>query len=185
MQRVTLDTNILPPDECLEVATGLDFEFSVVTVTEREVAGTSLEVSLKELKSINETAVWGESMWGQAVWGPAVAETFILDESRLGEGRLGDEQQEDLFELSLKIISNGAFPKPGKRDELTTKQRKQLRDAMILTAHLREGRGILVTNDSKAFINHGRREELEKRFKTKIMTKSEFLKFCQDLRNKT
>ena len=39
---VTLDTNVLPADELIARASGLPFEFCVVSVTNREVEGTVL-----------------------------------------------------------------------------------------------------------------------------------------------
>lgn len=184
MKRVTLDTNVLPPDDILKAAEGLGFEFALVSVSNREVAGTDIEVELKKINTITETAVWGESKWGQALWGPVVSETFILGESRLGGGLLGDDKEADVFEIALKIISNGGFPKRTERENLTAPQRCQLRDAMILAAHVREKRDIFVTNDKKGFIDNGRRETIKKDFGTKILTQSEFIEYCHILKEK-
>lgn len=150
--KITLDTNVLPADDLISHA-GASCEFSVVNVTAREVEGTSYQVHLKALGVIAETAVLDESRLDEAVWA-------------------GDE--EDRFEDVLRVISSGSFPKPGARDALTDPQRNQLRDAMILAAHLRDRRDIFVTIDRKAFIDHGRREALEAAFATKIMTPEEF-----------
>ena len=185
MKKVTLDTNVLPPDEILQTAQDLDYEFAVVTVTEREIEGTDIQVSLEKLgKAIFETAVWDESLWGKAVWGPAIAEDFVLGESYLGKGILGNNEKADLFEMCLDIISNGSFPKRGERKNLTPNQRKQLRDAMILATHLREKRDIFVTNDARAFLNHGRGKKIENMFGTKIMTKEDFMSYCYKEKSK-
>lgn len=152
---VTLDTNVSPPDTITaSVPTGL-FDFAVVSVSNRETAGTRYQVRLSGLGRVHETLVWGESTWGSAVWG-------------------GDDDA-DRLEALLRIISHGGFPEAGARDNLTAGQRRQLRDAMIFCAHVREGRDIFVTNDANGFIDEGRRGELETRFRTRIMTPAEFL----------
>jgi hypothetical protein len=78
--------------------------------------------------------VWGEPPWGEFLWAGA-----------------NEEKMSDL-EAILKIISNGSFPKSGKRELLTDGQRNQLRDAIIFEAHVREKREIFVTTDRKAFL---------------------------------
>jgi len=45
---------------------------------------------------------------------------------------------------------------------------------MILCAHLRSNREILVSNDRRAFIDHGYREAIESEFGTSVMTVEEF-----------
>ncbi len=45
---------------------------------------------------------------------------------------------------------------------------------MILEAHTRERRDVLITNDRKDFIRHGRREKLQALCSTRIMTVEEF-----------
>lgn len=152
---VTLDTNVSPPDTVTSsVPAGL-FDFAVVSVSHRETAGTTYQVRWSGLERIHETAVWGESAWGNAVWG--------------GDDAAG------CLEAVLRIISHGGFPGAGARDNLTPGQRRQLRDAMIFCAHVREGRDIFVTNDTNGFIDEGRRGELETQFSTRIMTQAEFL----------
>ena len=78
------------------------------------------------------------------------------------------------LERALALLSNRSFPPPGRRDQLTGGQRRQLRDAMILCAHLRSNREILVSNDRRAFIDHGYREAIESEFGTSVMTVEEF-----------
>jgi predicted nucleic acid-binding protein len=56
---------------------------------------------------------------------------------------------------------------------------RQLRDAMILEAHVRNGRDVFITDDKKAFINNGRRDALRSFLKTRILTKEEFLQELQ------
>jgi hypothetical protein len=126
--KATLDTNVLDPvnlAKILQAAYGLPIVFANVTVSERELEGTSITPLPKP---ILETAVWDESRWDQAVW--------------------GGENDSDLFERLLAIVSNGSFPRPSKRNSLTPGQRRQMRDVMILVAHIREGRDIPVRGRS-------------------------------------
>jgi len=155
VRTVTLDTNILPPERVIVRVPASQFDFAVVSVSEREIAASSFQVAVVPLKK--------------------VAETELLDESVLDQGVLGSAQDVDCFEASLAIISNNSFPKPHDRNRLTPGQRRQLRDAMIFCAHVRARRDIFVTKDRRAFVEDGRRETLERRFKTKIMTDEEFL----------
>ena len=158
VRKVTLDTNTVDDSELIEAGRLHGFEFVAITVTDRELKASDIQ--------INSEAVG------------TVPETVVLDESCLGQAVLGSDSDHDTFEETLAIISNGSFPKVGQRDNLTPGQRRQLRDAMILLAHIREGRDIFVTNDTRGFIRDGRRERIEERFNTKIMTSAEFLKRC-------
>jgi len=151
---VTLDTGAVEP-EVLQRAQDLDAAVQVVTVTVREVEGTSFSVVVAPLPSVAEAAVWDESRWGEAAFFDPAAGV-------------------DLEEI-LTIISDGGFPKEHERDALSPGQRHQLRDAMIFEAHARSGADYFVTNDMKAFIRGGRREQLEARFGSRILTVDEFL----------
>jgi len=152
MKRITIDTNILPLDDIIvDVCKKNGYEYTVVSVTEREVEGSDFEKDIDDVPKIPETAVWNESPWGNAVW----------------------PDKDNSFEEIIDIISSGSFPKD--RSNLTDAQKRMLRDAMILEAHVREKRDIFITNDKRAFINHGRRERIENKFGTKILTKTEFL----------
>lgn len=132
-------------------------------------------------RAIVEIGVWGESRWGSFVWSSeSVPETLTLGESRLGAAALGSAKSPARFEAILAIIGSGSFPKSGQRDSITHGQRKQLRDAMILEAHARERRDVLVTNDRRAFIgpDYGKRAMLEDLCATKIRTVDEF---CREI----
>lgn len=155
MRKVTLDSSVLPANVIREAVPADSFEFATVSVTGRESRGSSFVAELCALPEVQESAVWDESEWGRAVWG-------------------GTEDSQCL-EKALNIISNGAFPKPGQRDNLSDGQRHQLRDAMILCAHVRDRRDIFVTNDTKAFVKDGRRQALEAALNTRIMTVQEFV----------
>ncbi len=161
MLRVTLDTNVLPADDLIERTNGCDVEFAIVSVTAREVRDTSFEVSITPLQVVPERVVWDESNWDEGEWALESASTAsTLD-----------------LENILAIISSGSFPKPDRRYALTEGQKQQLRDAMILEAHIREQRDVFVSNDQHAFMNNERRDKLEKASGTRIMTHREFINF--------
>lgn len=183
MVKITFDTNVLPIEDLDSFVKDKPVEFSVVSVTSRELEKHKLAIELKKLNEVTETAVWDESKWGQAKWGPVIYETAVVGESRLDESVVGSDKEVDAFEKLLEIISSGSFPKLGKRGNLSSGERRQLRDAMILTAHIREGRDIFVTEDIKGFI--GRNNEIKKKienlFKTKIMRKQEFIAYLSNI----
>ena len=155
MISVTLDTNILPADALVEAVPSADFEFAVVSVTDRELgASTDLAPSFS-VRRVPETGVWGESAWGGAVW--------------------GGPSESECLEKALVIIGDGSFPQSNRRGTLTDGQRRQLRDAMIFCAHIRAKRQIFVTDDTRGFVRSGRRQQLEQSFSTRIMTRGEFI----------
>ena len=108
-----------------------------------------------------------------------VLESMVFGESTFGSMAFAREGEPALFEQVLQIISHGSFPKPGGRDNLTDPQRRQLRDAMILMAHVRERRDMLVSNDERAYIRHERRTQLESLLGTRLMTATEFLQWAK------
>ncbi|RYZ74555.1 MAG: hypothetical protein EOP09_00205 [Proteobacteria bacterium] len=181
MIKVTLDTNVIPKNEVDakvldELAEKYQLEYAIVTVTEREASDGYFQVSFGK---VTEQVVWGESPWGSSRWsGEAkLSEAAVLHEGVLGGMRLGNSPVVDI-EFILTVIGNGSFPKIGKRGSLTAGQINQLRDAMILEAHIHHRRDILVSNDLKAFIGNdgSKRTMFESTFRTRIMTYSEFLK---------
>ena len=159
MMTVTLDTNTVD-DACLiEAARLAGFAVVQTTVTDRELESSGVHSALAA--------------------GERLHEPFVLGESRLGFAVLESESGATTFEELLFVISNGSFPARGRRSSLSPGERRQLRDAMILSTHIREGRNIFVTNDVKGFIQAGRRELLEREFGIQVMTAVEFLKKCQ------
>ncbi len=97
---------------------------------------------------------------------------------------LGSDESTSRFEAILTVISNGSFPKPGRRGgSLSGGERRQLRDAMILEAHARESRDVLVSNDAKGFIGNdgSKRAKLEALCRTQIMTVDEFCAYASGL----
>jgi hypothetical protein len=156
MRTITLDTDVANCREVIEAAQRRGLESAVISVTNREMRGSTYRPAVDA--QVLETLVFGESEFGQMV--------------------LGSETEPALFEQILQIISNGSFPKPDSRDHLTPGERHQLRDALILLTHVRERRDILVSNDTRAFLSHGRREALESVLGTRIMTSAEFLQWA-------
>lgn len=153
--RATFDTNLLGDEDLLHVARSAAIDVAFVSVSHRESEGSSFAKLVNPEATIPETMVWDESRWDESVW--------------------GDDRSEARLEIVLKIVSAGSFPARGLRSTLSSGQRRQLRDAMIFCDHVRELREIFVTNDAKGFIDRGRREALEREFRTKIMTAAEFV----------
>jgi hypothetical protein len=152
---VTLDTNILPADALVAAVPRADFEFAVVSVTDRELGASTDLAAPSSVSRVPKTGVWGESVWGGAVWGGS------------SEG--------ECLEKALVIIGDGSFPPSNRRGTLTDGQRRQLRDAMIFCAHVRAERQIFLTDDTRGFIRGDRRRQLEQSFGTRIMTRDEFI----------
>ena len=161
IRSVTFDTNVFPTDGLAAQARALGLEVAVISVSAREAEGSSVEDEIRSLEQVLETGVWGESRWGQA--------------------QLGDRSDAERLESILALLSNGAFPATGAREQLTHGQRRQLRDAMILAAHIRSGRDLLVTNDARAFVAAGRRAAISESFGTATMTVKEFEAFLRNL----
>jgi len=160
LNTVTLDTNAFPADKLVARAQRLGMVVAVVTVTHRELEGTRFENASRNLESISESAVWGETRWDEGVW--------------------GDRQDGETLERVLEVVSNRSFPKPANRSRLSDGQRRQLRDAMILCAHLRAGRDVFVSQDERAFVRDGRREMLQAEFGTRVMTVREFVSYLSE-----
>lgn len=183
MIRVTVDTNIFDADKqaaLKEMASGLEVEFAFVTVSGREVRGT--DIAPPSPIEIQESGVWGESEWGQFIWADEPGlESQVSDESFAGSAVAGSSKGASVLESVLRLISHGAFPPPDQRSNLTRGQRRQLRDAMIFQAHVRDHRDVFLTDDRKAFLGRdgGVRRSLEDAFGTKILTLSEFEGFCK------
>jgi len=187
MLKLTIDTNVRNRenlDRISEAVRRLDVEIAATTVTIREQGLQQTDEAV-----VCETGIWGESRWGESVWGPnpAVPETFVLDESRLGNAALGGAESRSRFQAILDVATNGSFPPPGKRNELSEPQRRQLRDAMILQAHARDKRDILISNDVTFFGRPGSvlRERLQRLCETRIVTVDEFCDFARALAQQT
>lgn len=182
MLTVTVDTSAVDEPKrarmeevCREA--GIEANFALTTVAGRELEGTDI---LAPPAEVVETGVWGESRWGQFRWGGPIRETFVLDESRLDEGALGADDSQTRLDTILRILGSGSFPPLGQREHLSLGQRRQLRDAMSLEAHWRDGRDVFVTEDGD-FIDHGRREQLEALCSTRIRRVGEFCEYVRGL----
>lgn len=156
---VTLDTSVVNKDKSEQinrVVKNLEVNIAITSVTNRE---QMLNEGNPDV--LVETAVWGESMWGGAKWANST----------------------DLLEAILAVSCNGSFPVIGKRGKLSKTEKHQLRDAMILNTHVREGRDIFVSDDIKAIGRTGTktRTSLEELCDTKIMTSLEFIGYCESL----
>lgn len=163
MLKITLDTNSVRVEQVSaairKIRGGVDI--ATTTTVAREI-GSMYDPELHQLQVTPELWVMGESVMGMAT--------------------LASEGERDLFEATLVAITNGSFPSRENRSTLTQGQRNQLRDAMIFCKHVREGHGIFVSDDVKAFGREGspqrqRMSALAPR--TKIMTLAEFERFCE------
>lgn len=180
MLRVTVDSTVLDRHMArLRAAVhGLGVEILPTTVTIRE----HKKILPSPDPVVAESGVYDESPYDSgAVYGespPAVYETAVLGEWQLGMAVLGSDELLTRYESILRVIGNGSFPPPGKRENLSDGEKHQQRDAMILEAHTRDGRDVLVSDDEKAFIGKDgtKRPKLEALCATRIMTVGEF---CQ------
>lgn len=183
MVRVTVDSNVLRGDleRIRQASDGVDVEIVPTTVTLREHG--ALDDPRAEL--LPETGVYDESLYdsGAVYGGSPVYESLTLGESRLGMAVLAGDDSPPRLEAILAIVSDGSFPKPGQRANLTHGERRQLRDAMILEAHAREGRDVFVTNDRRGFVGKDgeKRRRLEDLCRTRIRTVEEFCAELQPL----
>jgi len=157
--RVTFDTNVRDQPELLERAATMGWDVSVSSVTDRELAAAMIGLQAGIARA------------------PAV---FVLSESPLGgPDTLGGGEDGGQLEDILEVVSNGSFPSRGERAELSSGERRQLRDAMIFQSHIRWAGDIFVTNDSSAFIKGSRRARLETTYGTRVMTSVEFGEFLK------
>jgi len=186
---VTTDTVAMGPVQLprlQQAANRLPIKFAFTTVTGRELAGTRFTVPTES--PVRETMVWGESRWGEATWGGAILEPGMTGESYTERSVTSAQTDAELFEALLKVMSGGtptsggSFPKPQSRSDLNEGLRHMMRDAMILVAHTREERDILVSNDVKAFGKPASklRKSIEALCRPRIMTVDEFCSFCKE-----
>lgn len=156
MKTVTIDTNLANAAELIRDARASGFHITIISTTERELDQSDIRLGAVD----------------------CALELILFGESPLNHAVLASQSDAENFEAILQIISNGAFPPPGKRENLSPGQRRQLRDAQILGTHAAAQREIFVTDDQRGFILHGRREQLERQLKIKILTAPEFRALC-------
>ena len=152
MRTVTIDTNLTNARDLINDARAAGLNVAVLSTTTRELEDTNIQPG-----DVDE-----------------IIEIFVLDESGVGLAVLASDSDAENFETALYIISNGSFPTQGRRDDLSPGERRQLRDAQILASHVSAHRDVFVTDDSRGFVQHGRREQLQSRLKTQILTGAEF-----------
>lgn len=175
MLTVTLDTNCADDSELVALMRECGAQIALVTTTDREARGTSFKVVFEGIDRVSEPGLWGEGGWGTSMWGGGPVVDY-RDEN-------GNAVKGHPFEAILTVVSNCSFPPRGKRDKLTVGQRQQLRDAMILCAHVQHRRSIFVSNDVRAFIKGGRQEKLQSMFDIRIMAATEAHAYFQSLRS--
>ncbi len=151
--RVTLDTSALGDLGLRRLADALGWDIRVTSVSQRETEGSGFQSDCLGYRQIAEAVVWDDSSWDNGVW-PSSGDANCL-------------------EAVLAVIGSGSFPGKSKRVDLSRGHRHQLRDALAFCAHVREGRDIFVTCDTKAFVTGGRRGTLEGVFSTRILTPPE------------
>jgi len=154
MKKITIDTSVIPAEEIMTICKNKGYEYTCISVTNRELEGTSFEEKLTDIPSAHEYGVYGEARYGSA--------------------RYHSEESSNVLEEILSIISNGSFPK--NRDDLSQGYLHMLRDAIILQTHITDKRDIFITNDRRAFVKNELRKKLEDQFNIEILTKEEFIK---------
>lgn len=148
--KVLIDTNIVTLESLIDELRRHGTEIFIARATkDREVKGTRFEAYVHKIEVAPETFIFGES-------------TFPI--------RFGGHEN---LKKILSVISSGSFPK--NQENLTDKQRNQLRDALIFESAIIKNCDIFCSNDNRAFLSHGKREELETAFGIKIRNSDEIL----------
>ncbi|HVP28054.1 MAG TPA: hypothetical protein VMW35_02705 [Myxococcota bacterium] len=158
MVSVTLDTNLYNHRSLVERAVARSLSVAFTSVSDRELANAYQPVPAP--RDVLETGVFGESEWGRAVW--------------------ASDSDGEVLEQVLRVVSSGSVPRNCEPGELPAGLRNHLRDAIALCAHFRERRDIFVSDDTKAFVSHGRREILEALLGTRIMSTAEFSEWLEN-----
>jgi hypothetical protein len=169
---LTLDTNCIDHAELLDVAAWAQADVASASVTRKELAGSPYDIHLTGVRVLPEQEVWKDGVWDDRAWadrtwasGPDIPYATADGVTKYG----------DPFEDILKVISNGGSPPVTSRGTLTRGQRRQLRDAMILSLHAQHKRDVFVSADARAFIADGRRRVLERMLGTRICTPDEVI----------
>ena len=170
MLRLTLDTNCIEDGDLRARAVEVGAELAAVSVSRNETKGSSFGVFLKTISVLPEQSVWKDRVWADGAWADRSWKSSP-DAAYTRED--GSESVGDPFEDVLSVISNHSFPSPENRKHLSDGQRRQFRDAMILSLHAQHRREVFVSRDEKAFISDGRRERLERMLGTRICTPTE------------
>jgi len=189
MLLITLDTNLVDPVDVAQLSAALSnipHSFASTSVTDREHGFDVVSSSVEGDASLHRAVSWDASLHRAVSWDGPIPAVFVIGESLLAGGDESDSgrfdvlaDEHNLLEPILAIISDGSFPRPGRRESLSLGEQRQLRDAMIYEAHVRSRRHLFVTNDRRAFVRHGKREVLERLGSTKIFTSGEILAMSQ------
>ena len=155
---ITIDTNLVDARELVQLARDAGIHVAIVSTSSRELTPSDIRVDEFDI----------------------VLEILVLNESFLNRAVLASQADVDNFEAILHISSNGSFPCRGDRGSLSAGERRQLRDAQILTSHVAAGRDVFVTDDRRGFISHGRLELLESRLATRILTGHQLREICSN-----
>jgi hypothetical protein len=171
--KLTLDTNCIEHADLRAKATEVDAELAAFSVTRNETQSSGFGIHLKTISVIPEQLRWRDGAWADGCWADRIWGSGPDVEYTRGDGSkcVGDP-----FEDVLRVISNGSFPPPNNRKHLSDGQRRQFRDAMILSLHAQHRRDVFVSNDATAFIKEGRRERLQAMLATRICTPEEAIK---------
>jgi len=153
--KVTFDANMFPCDDLIELCDRMEWEVCRATTTDREFRDTSFSSDIETTTSANELC--------------------ILNLSSVNASRLGNDELSERLKDILRILSDGSYPINGQAT--SDGEKRQFHDALTFEAHLANNGDIFVTNDKKAFINHGKRERLQDKFETVIMTGEEFREY--------
>ncbi|HZQ42191.1 MAG TPA: hypothetical protein VFA99_03025 [Acidobacteriaceae bacterium] len=182
MLKLTLDTNCIENEGLHQMAVEVGAELAAFSVSRNETKGSGYEVYLKYISIIPDQSVWKDGRWADGVWGDRSWNSGpnIVYAREDGSTSLGDP-----FENVLGVISNHSFPPPEARKHLSKGQRRQFRDAMLLSLHAQHGRDIFVSRDKKAFVNEGRRELLERMLATRICTPEDAIGLLSQLARAT
>ena len=170
MLKLTLDTNCIDHEELLRCAQAAGADVATFSVSRKETSGSSFAARLETMTVIAEQSVFADGLftdnfWADRVWRSGANVTYRRED--------GDKVVGDPFEEVLAVISNRSFPSSGARRNLSAGQRRQFRDAMMLSLHAQHQRDVFISADEKAFVKDGRRDRLERMLSTKIVTPKE------------
>lgn len=161
-QRISLDTGCSEFPELLQAIERTGAQITIATTTARELGSVSSTVYDGLARKIGPGG-WGMS-WGEC-WGGGRGVEYT---DHTGAKVCGIP-----FVEILRVVSSGGIKPPIDWSGLTLRQHRLIKDAEIFSVHLQHGGDVFVTVDYRAFIDHARREDLQERFRTRILTAAE------------
>jgi hypothetical protein len=177
MLTLTLDTNCIDHVYLRAAAAAANAELATFSVSRKEMGNSSFAAHLRDIAILPEQTVWADGFWADGFWVDRFWTSAIDVPYRLPSGI---EMRGDPFEAIIGVVSNGSFSPRGQRKYLTDGQRRQFRDAMILSLHAQYRRDVFVTADKRAFINNGRCALLETMLLTRIRTPTEAIQLLSN-----